>query len=255
MTSLVGTRQPESDRKVLPRGTALVLTIIAHLLLLLLLLRLSPPIPGRPNSTGNLTTFNVGPEAEPQARPSHAAHAHKAAAAAASAALRPPPPPPIKVPSVGPAEPWTLTPGLEHFDIRQLPHTAAAAAPAQQSAEAGPQGDDSSAVAGGSYEGEQLYNAEWYREPTQAELSFYLPRNGHGGQALIACRTVARFHVEDCKPMGESPPGSGLARALINASWQFLVRPPRRNGKTLVGAPVQILFTLTERGEVVTGRE
>lgn len=92
----------------------------------------------------------------------------------------------------------------------------------------------------------KLYNAQWYREPTHAELATYLPQ-GSGGAAWgeIACKTVDNYHVENCQELGESPPGSGLARALRRASWQFLVRPPRIEGKPLIGSWVRIHFTFT----------
>ena len=92
----------------------------------------------------------------------------------------------------------------------------------------------------------KLYNAEWYREPTHAELATYLPQGFHGpGSGMIVCRTVDNYHVENCQELNESPPGSGLARALRRASWQLLVRPPRIDGKPLVGAWVRIKFTFT----------
>ncbi len=94
--------------------------------------------------------------------------------------------------------------------------------------------------------GVRLHNAQWYREPTDAEIGPYMPTNRPpGAWAMIACRTVEKYHVEDCQEMGESPQGSGLARALRQASWQFLVRPPRVNGKSQVGEWVRIRFEFT----------
>lgn len=91
----------------------------------------------------------------------------------------------------------------------------------------------------------KLYNAEWYREPTHAELATYLPPGLKApAWGMIACRTVDNYHVEDCRELDESPPGSGLARGLRRASWQLLVRPPRLDGKPMIGAWVRIKFTI-----------
>lgn len=43
--------------------------------------------------------------------------------------------------------------------------------------------------------------------------------------------------------MGETP-GSGISRGLRRAAWQFLVRPPLRNGKPMMGVWVRIRFDL-----------
>ncbi len=96
--------------------------------------------------------------------------------------------------------------------------------------------------------GVQLFNAEWYRKPADAELASYMPeRVEPGSWATIACRMVENYHVEDCQELDESPPGSGLARALRRASWQFLVRPPRVNGQAKLGTWVRIRFDFTRR--------
>ena len=89
--------------------------------------------------------------------------------------------------------------------------------------------------------GAHLYRAEWYVEPSHGQLAFYLPKRiDSGSWAEIACKTVAAYHVENCVLLGESPVGSGLARAIRSASWQFLIRPPRIEGKPLVGTWVRI---------------
>lgn len=89
--------------------------------------------------------------------------------------------------------------------------------------------------------GVRLYDADWYRRPTNAELSTYMPQNGGiEGWGLIACQTIDRYHVDNCQILGESPRGSGFGRAVQNAAWQFLVKPPRIDSKAQVGAWVRI---------------
>lgn len=97
--------------------------------------------------------------------------------------------------------------------------------------------------------GSTLYNVAWYREPTYAELVTYMPRrNIDEGWAEIACRMIEHYHVEDCRELGESPRGSGLARGLRQAAWQFLVKPPRLDGKPLIGTWVRIHYTFKSSG-------
>jgi hypothetical protein len=99
--------------------------------------------------------------------------------------------------------------------------------------------------------GEQLYPVAWYREPTDAELGPYLKeakRVPPGAWAEIACRMIEHYHVENCRPLGESPRGSGLSRALRLASWQFLVKPPREGNKVLLGTWVRIRFDFGKAG-------
>ncbi|MBO9575157.1 MAG: hypothetical protein J7494_05430 [Sphingobium sp.] len=102
---------------------------------------------------------------------------------------------------------------------------------------------------GGAPGGGSIYPADWYREPTDAELAGYIrPGQPSKGWGQIACKTVARFHVDECYILGESPMGSGFARSVLNASWQFLVQPPRINGQSQVGTWVSIRITYSPAG-------
>lgn len=140
---------------------------------------------------------------------------------------------------------------FDAIDITKLPNQKASQAAI---AAADSDGADSQVVsgpgAGTGPKGETLYKAEWQREPTDAELAYYLPNGApRGAWAVIACRTIANYRVEDCQELGDSPPGSRLAGAIRQAAWQFRVRPPRVNGKLQVGTWVQIRITFSEAAE------
>jgi len=157
--------------------------------------------------------------------------------------------PPLPVPTESPLPALNLIPltreQMASADIGRMPRRGPAAGPPA------PQGGAEAAGGGDGPGGAHLYAAEWVREPTNAEMATYIPRgaNTPGAWAMIACRTVDRFRVEDCREMAESPPGSGLARGLRQASWQFLVRPPRVNGQPLVGSWVRIRFDFTRKSD------
>lgn len=131
---------------------------------------------------------------------------------------------------------------MAQFDIAQLPRQPAAPATAGK-AQMGPPNlgspGDSKRV-GSAPNGEPLYAAAWYREPYDDELSGYLSTAHGPGWALIACRTVADFRVEDCVGLDEWPSGSSIQRAVLAAAWQFRVRPPRLGGVSKVGEWVRI---------------
>jgi len=235
------------------RAVSFVLAVIIHLLLLLLLLRLAPPVERRPPPGGPTTIFSVPLPPAPQAAKA-ASHA-RAAARRAPAAARAPAPratPPVLPPKTAAAEPWVLNPDLAGFSLApgkaRAPQQVAAADADDGSATSGGASGGGGGSVGRGRSGQPLYAAQWVREPTDAEMSPYLPPGNHvGGWADIACRTVDRFRVEDCEELGQSPPGSGLSRALREASFQFLVRPPRVGGRTLVGEWVRIHFDFVER--------
>ena len=88
--------------------------------------------------------------------------------------------------------------------------------------------------------GEPLYAAAWYREPSPAMLRDYLSTARGPGWGLIACRTAPDYRVEDCVPLEEFPEGSQINRSVLAATWEFRVRPPRRGGQVLVGSWVRI---------------
>lgn len=196
---------------------------------------------------GTLTAVNLsaaaGEKSNSPAQKQQKAVAPASQSAAAAAATRPPP-------VVVPTENKVVWP--EGFIPMKHSDFAASDISGIKSAGTGNAGGQTASADGGgggggtngaAPDGSRLYNAEWYREPRDAELNGYMrPGQSSGRWAMIACRTVAGYHVEDCEELDESPRGSGMARVLRQAAWQFLVRPPRVDGKPMVGAWVKIRF-------------
>jgi len=231
------------------RATGFLLALAIEILIAIALLRLGSSPPRPPEAKPRPVAFQLMPE--PQIAPKPAPRSRTVAKVKhASGGAAPRSPAPLPVPAVPPPAPPATPPKLlvlskEQFaasDISNLPtHRGDGEAGAGTSA-----GTDSGAAYGPGEGpgGERLYNAEWYREPTRAELAYYMPPGAQTGWGLIACRTIENYHVDNCRSLGESP-GSGLARALRLAAWQFRVLPPRVGGRPLIGAWVRIRFDLT----------
>lgn len=231
------------------RTISFVLALIVEALLILVLVLFGPHfVPGTKPEPRRATSFSLAPsEKEAATAPERHTKAHAAAKQASGKITPIPPMPPVvtppKVPTPPAALPGVLPIQLGASDISKLKSSA--------SNDDGADTGTDSKLAYGPGEGpggQPLYAAEWYREPSNAELNGYLPRGAPPNSwALIACQTVAKYHVENCRSLGESPMGSGLARAMREAAWQFLVRPPRRGGKVLIGAWVKIRIDFTLR--------
>jgi protein TonB len=231
------------------RTVSFVLALVVEVLLILVLLLFGPHLTPAPKpEPRRATSFSLAPsEKEAATAPEHRTKAHAAAKPASGATTPIPPMPPVitppKVPTPPAALPGVLPITLGASDISKLKSSA--------SNDDGAETGTDSKLAYGPGEGpggQPLYNAEWYREPTDAQLNGYLPKGAPPNSwALIACQTMPQFHVDNCRSLGESPVGSGLGRAMREAAWQFLVRPPRRGGKVLVGAWVKIRIDFTVR--------
>lgn len=232
--------------KLRERAGGLAFALVLNLILLLALLTLAPrPTPPKIDDR-NPVTFDMAPgqkEEKSKAAKSEEKKAQKAAAPQAQAVVRPPQPVQKPVEQVPSRFPF-LTLNREQMaaaDIGKLAKPDAGAG-------AGASGSGPSMQGPGEGPGGvQLFNAEWYRRPTNAELSPFLPANAPArGWGMVACKTIDHYHVENCQILGESPMGSGLARAVRLAAWQFLVLPPRINGKPQVGSWVRIRIDYTQ---------
>ena len=234
---------PARDRPTAARRTgSFLLALAIEVLLLLAFFTLNFREPSKPVfEGGRLSTFDLSADTE--------ADATKSERKQEEAVTRPKPRPALPIPKPKielpkrPLQMIEVTPEEFHSsDIARL-GTAANGPSGPQMAEGHSPGD--SEKVGTAPNGEPLYAAEWYREPTNAELNAYLPKTmpERGGWGVIACKTAARFRVEDCVELGQAPAGSHLAGAVRQAAWQFLVRPPRVGGKSLVGTWVRIRIT------------
>jgi periplasmic protein TonB len=224
------------------RATSLALAIGASLILMIALVSFNVPRPQRSQSSRGAIVLDLSSDARTAP-----------AAVNKRTESRPRPAPPVPIPPAAPRPMPTKNPlpllvlskeELAAADIAKLGTNRSVGQEQQVASAAG----DSQRV-GTAPDGKPLYNAEWYRPPTDAELSGYLPANmPNEGWGLVACKTAARYRVEDCVELGNSPPGSRLASAVRQAAWQFLVRPPRIGGKELVGTWVRIRIDYVPAG-------
>lgn len=234
-----GVRGP-AGRRVLGLG----LTLLVEALMLILLLTLGTARrPGVKDTHTRLVSFQAEQVTEEAPAPERQASARRQSEEQpAPQPERPEPPvPQPAAPVVTPTAPtpilpmtWDLSPAVRHRPDRS------AAQPAY-----GPQ-DTRSASAGDSERvgtapnGEPLYAAQWYEEPSDQMLRSYLSTAHGPGWGLIACRTAPDYRVEDCVALDEYPQGSQINRSVLAAAWEFRVRPPRRGGRPLIGAWVRI---------------
>lgn len=252
-----------------PRGTPVLhrlatfaLVVALHLLLLFLLLRLAPPPaeplqpPRAPLTVDLLPAAELAPATTRAEAPRPRAGSPRPRAAAEPEPVPPPVAPPVPPPPLPAPTPsiWSQVIPMTReqmaaADIARFPSRAAAggAGEGERGASAGLGSGDPGPGRGPN--GEPLYNADWQRRPTRAQLSFYLPSGRpREGWGMIACRTVPGYRVEDCREIAESPVGSGLSGAVRQAAWQFRVLPPRIGGRSLVGSWVRIRIEYTSDG-------
>ncbi|WP_081996121.1 hypothetical protein [Croceibacterium mercuriale] len=257
LTLIARLRQRLGDRAI---GIAVAVGIEVLLLLILLTLGTGITRPGEPDGPA-ITAFDVAPAAPPVEEESEATTAAEPVPEPAETqptqqeqppAPRPtvadvpaPPPPALVLPrpaTIRPPTPATAPPAPPRRPpAAQGPVYGPPAPPAG----AGVPGDTERV--GSAPNGEPMYAARWYREPTDNELAGYLSTATGPGYGLIACKVVTGYRVEECTGISEQPQGSNLLRAVLAASWQFRVRPPRIGGKEQFGEWVRIQITYSNR--------
>ncbi len=214
------------------RAAGIVAVLIVHFLGFLLLLSLAPDLVQKITpDVKNFTLLSISDNPAPKVASTSDAPRRKPITKPVTPPL---PPPPTPLPSN------MIMMSSEDFrasDISKFHGT-----PAQGASGNGGAGDEVSQGAGDGPGGEKMYAADWYTEPTTAEMSYYLRGKRQAGWGMIACKTAPNFKVVDCQELGEFPNGSGLAGALRQAAWQFKIRPPRIGGKPQMDVWVRILF-------------
>ena len=215
------------------RATRLALAAVVHAVAIVIAFFLSPPISFRKPEPA-LRVVMLPSLDEKQEKPRPKARATRRSETRPKAALDPVPEP------IVPLNMLIVSSDIfRASDISRIGSTRDGPAPE-------PAADNGGHSVGDGPGGAKVYQAEWYREPTNAEIEGYLPRNlRQSGWALIICRTIADYRVEDCRELEEWPSGSGLARSMRQAAWQFRIRPTRIGGKPQIGTWVRIRFDLT----------
>jgi hypothetical protein len=239
---------------VLHRSGSLLLVVGIHLLLLVLLLRIAPPfappVPTTPITVRLIPEGTASPDRTDadEAEPVRESPADPAVAPPATAVPTEVPPVPSSSLIWSQVIPMTRQ-ELAAADIARMPAPSAAPRGESESGSALARNSGDAAGVGRGPNGETLYNAQWYRRPTPAELAFYIrPGTPSIGWGMIACQTVPDYRVDNCQEIDQSPAGSGLASAVRQAAWQFRVMPPRIGGRPLVGAWVRIRIDYTSKG-------
>ncbi|MXO59436.1 hypothetical protein GRI89_07765 [Altererythrobacter salegens] len=223
------------------RIAGVTVTLALEAVLLLALLTLGSGITKKTVPFADIVSFDARdysqPSPDPEPKPRPATQPRIEPQRIVPPAPQPSPPPaavipvaPTPAPIVQPQQPVSPRP------ITAPPPGAKVYGPAAPSRQA-----DSQRV-GTAPNGQPLYAASWYRRPTDKELLGYLS-TATAGYAVISCRTVPDFRVEDCVLETESPKGSGMGRAVLSAAWQFRVRPPMIGGQYQVGDWVRIMIS------------
>jgi hypothetical protein len=259
----------EWDRSALRRRTlGIIATLVVEALLILAFLSLTLQTAGPKADRRGLSAFSLGAETEAAPAAAPKSNAETPAVKTAPRNDIPVIPKPI-LPSANPLKTPPPSPDyikvskadFDAMDLSKIPSNGGSGAgDAKGSGEGKGQGSGAGSKGmigpGAGPGGAQLYPVAWYREPYDSELAPYLAAAKSvpaGASAEIACRMIENYHVENCQILNENPRGTGLAKALRLAAWQFLVRPPRIDNKPQLGVWVRIRFDF--RGAIKESEE
>ncbi|MFM5924707.1 MAG: hypothetical protein ACKOPG_11050 [Novosphingobium sp.] len=232
-----------------------VLALLAEALLILVVLSMGWMNEQAKRKESRLVSVSI--KASEDAKPDQSEAARPSPVQKSVPQLQQPQPPQIAAVQQAPSSPASPLPAIipvprdqmASFDLSKIPSQARPALPGKAMmgpANPGALAGDSKRV-GTAPNGQPMYAAAWYREPYDDELRGYLSTADGPGWALIACRTVDDFRVDDCVGLDEYPSGSRIQHAVLAAAWQFRVRPPRVGGVSQVGDWVRIRIDYTQQ--------
>jgi hypothetical protein len=235
------------------RGLGLAIALLLEVIIILAILSLSMRATGRAIGTRGLSTFSLEAEAE-SASSAKKSEAQTPITTEQKGTATPPIPkpllPPVNPVQAPPPNPDFIKVSKSDFDAMDLSKLPAGVGVGAGDIKGSGQGAKGMVGPGLGPGGAQLYPVAWLREPYDSELTPYLAavkRIPPGASAEIACRMIERNRVENCQIIGENPRGTGLAKALRLAAWQFLVKPPRIDNKPQLGVWVRIRFDFRAR--------
>ena len=230
------------------RGTGLAVALLLEAIIIIAILSLSMRAGGPVAGTRGLSTFSLEAEAE-SASSADKSEIQTPVTKEQKSEFTPPIPkpllPPVNPVKAPPPSPDFIKVSKSEFDAMDLSKLPAGGGSGSGEGKASGQGAKGMMGPGLGPGGAQLFPVAWLREPYDSELSPYLAavkRIPPGASADIACRMAEHNRVENCQIIGESPRGTGLAKALRLAAWQFLVKPPRIDNKPQLGVWVRIHF-------------
>lgn len=215
------------------RAGGILVVILVHLLAFIIGFILSPPLQGPRKPQRELKLFEIPPPTTSGTTAKLAQRSHKVQPKQVTERKTPKPLVPPPVLPVRPLNMMVVSSDVfAAADISRFP---------SQHAER-PSNDAATTGNGNGSETGRLSYADWVHPPTPAELTPYLPAKLQEGWALITCRTIDHFQVDDCRELNEFPRNSGLAHGVSQAAWQFRIMPIRMNGTPMIGSRVKILY-------------
>lgn len=230
------------------RGFGIAIALLLEAIIIIAILSLSMRAGGPTAGTRGLRTFSLEAQAESAASADKNETQTRVTKEQQTTVTPPIPKPllppvnPVKAPPPNPDFIKVSSSEFDAMDLSKLPANGGSGSGESKGSGQGSKGMMGPGLGPG---GAQLYPVAWLREPYDSELSPYLAaikRIPPGASADIACRMIENNRVENCQIIGENPRGTGLAKALRLAAWQFLVKPPRIDNKPQLGVWVRIRF-------------